>query len=193
MTVVEQKRRLRAVAAKRRDALAADVRARAARTIAEQDLGFAHLEGHETVSAYHPIGAELDCLTLMARLAKAGHATCLPVVATRGGALVFRRWRPGEPLIAGAGGIPIPPPDAPVVEPDVLLVPLIAFDRQGYRLGYGGGYYDRTLNALRARQPVLAIGVAFAAQEVPAVPRLGHDARLDWIVTEKAPIAIEGA
>lgn len=193
MTIVEEKRRLRAAAAAGRAALSEDARARAARAVAGRGLGFAHLGGHETVSAYHPIGTELDCLPLFAPLAAAGHVTCLPVVATRGGTLVFRRWAPGEPLIDGLGGIPVPPAEAPAVEPDALLVPLLAFDRAGYRLGYGGGYYDRTLTALRARKPVLAVGLAFAAQEVAAVPHLAYDARLDWVLTEDGPIAIEGA
>ena len=193
MSIVEQKKRLRAAAAKRREALADDLRGRAARAVAESGLGFAPRDRHATVSAYHPIGAELDCLPLMARLAGAGHVTCLPVVATRGEPLVFRRWAPGEPLVDGLGGIPVPPPDAPVVEPDILFVPLLAFDRQGYRLGYGGGYYDRSLTALRARRPILAAGLGFAAQEVPAVPHLDYDARLDAILTEEGPIAVEGA
>ncbi|MDP2620848.1 MAG: 5-formyltetrahydrofolate cyclo-ligase [Hyphomicrobiales bacterium] len=183
---------MRAVAAERRDGLEADVRSAAARRIADEGLGFAHLAGHETVSAYHPIGAELDCLPLMARLAKAGHATALPVIAKRGERLIFRRWAPGEPLADGRAGIPIPPEDAPVVEPEVLLVPLLAFDREGYRLGYGGGYYDRTLTALRRQGPILAIGLAFAVQEIPAGPRLDYDARLDWVLTEEGPIVIEG-
>jgi len=193
MSIVEQKKRLRAAAGKRRDALADDLRARAAKAIAESGLGFARRDGHATVSAYHPIGAELDCLELMARLTEAGHVTCLPIVAKRGAPLVFRRWAPGEPLKDGLGGIPVPPPSAPVVEPDILFVPLIAFDRAGYRLGYGGGYYDRTLTALRARKAILAVGLAFAAQEVPAVPHLDYDARLDAILTEEGAIAVEGA
>lgn len=193
MPIVEQKKRLRAVSAERREGLEAGFRADAAQVIAENGLGFAHLQGDETVSAYHPIDAELDCLPLMARLAGAGHATALPVIARRGERLVFRRWAPGEPLAEGRGGIPIPAADAPVVEPQVLLVPLLAFDRRGYRLGYGGGYYDRTLTALRRQGPILAIGFAFAAQEVPAVPNLDYDARLDWVLTEEGPIAIEGS
>jgi len=191
MSVLEEKKRLRVLAAERRDALGEDFRARASRAIAERDLGFARLDGHESISAFHPIGSEIDCLPLLARLAAAGHATCLPIVAKRNQPLVFRRWAPGEPLIDGLGGIPVPPRDAPVIEPDVLLVPLLAFDRQGYRLGYGGGYYDRTLTALRAKKPIQAIGLAFSAQEVPAVPRLDYDARLDGFLTEAGPIAIE--
>jgi 5-formyltetrahydrofolate cyclo-ligase len=193
MSIVEQKKRLRAAAIERREALADDLRASAARAVAQSGLSFAPRERHATISAYHPIGAELDCLALMARLAEAGHVTCLPIVAKRGQPLVFRLWAPGEPLKDGLSGIPVPPRGVAVVEPDILFVPLLAFDRQGYRLGYGGGYYDRTLTVLRARKPILAIGLAFAAQEVPAVPHLDYDARLDAILTEKGPIAVDGA
>jgi 5-formyltetrahydrofolate cyclo-ligase len=193
MPIVEQKKRLRVVAAQRREALTDDQRSKAARAVAESGLSFAPRARHATISAYHPIGAELDCMALMARLAEAGHTTCLPIVAKRGEPLIFRRWAPGEPLKDGLGGIPVPPRDAAVVEPDILFVPLLAFDRRGYRLGYGGGYYDRTLTALRARRPTLAVGLAFAAQEVAAVPHLDYDARLDAILTEEGPIAVEGA
>jgi 5-formyltetrahydrofolate cyclo-ligase len=193
MSIVEQKKRLRAAAIERREALADDLRASAARAVAQSGLSFAPRERHATISAYHPIGAELDCLALMARLAEAGHVTCLPIVAKRGQPLVFRLWAPGEPLKDGLSGIPVPPRGVAVVEPDILFVPLLVFDRQGYRLGYGGGYYDRTLRVLRARKPILAIGLAFAAQEVPAVPHLDYDARLDAILTEEGPIAVDGA
>jgi 5-formyltetrahydrofolate cyclo-ligase len=97
--------------------------------------------------------------------------------------LQFRRWSPGDPLRTVQWGIREPAEAAPVVEPDVLLVPLLAFDRGGHRLGYGGGYYDRTLRALRSRRPVTAVGLAFAEQEVDAVPHLDYDERLDWVLT----------
>lgn len=121
----------------------------------------------------------------MAALHGRGHPLCLPVVTDKVGALVFRAWAPGEALVEGVFDTRVPPPDRPVVEPTVLLVPLLAFDRAGYRLGYGGGYYDRTLAALAQNQPT-SIGLAFAAQEVDTLPHEAHDRRLDWVITEQA-------
>ncbi|HEX7008052.1 MAG TPA: 5-formyltetrahydrofolate cyclo-ligase, partial [Alphaproteobacteria bacterium] len=123
-------------------------------------------------------------------LAHPGQHPLGAAVVARGRPLVFRRWRPGQTFVAGSLGEPAPPPDAPEVKPELLLVPLLAFDRRGYRLGYGGGYFDRTIAMLRAAPDmagvggVLAVGLAYAAQEVPALPTEGHDQRLDWIVTE---------
>ena len=139
----------------------------------------------EVVSAYWPIRDELDVRPLMSRLHDAGVRVVLPVVVRRGAALVFRAWTPDTEMLPGAFGVPVPPPAAPVARPDFLVVPLLAFDRRGYRLGYGGGYYDRTLAALRAEPaPVVAVGYAYREQEVAAVPRGPRDQPLDWIVTE---------
>jgi 5-formyltetrahydrofolate cyclo-ligase len=104
--------------------------------------------------------------------------------------LVFRQWKPGDPLVAGKMDIPEPRASAPVLDPDLLFVPLAAFDRAGQRIGYGAGFYDVTLEALRARKPIVAVGVAYAAQEVEAVPREDHDERLDFILTERELIVI---
>jgi 5-formyltetrahydrofolate cyclo-ligase len=112
------------------------------------------------------------------------------VVVRRGLPLLFRAWRPGQALVAGSFGVPRPDKDQPERTPRVLIVPLLAFDRAGYRLGYGGGFYDRTLAGLRAQGEALAIGVGFAVQEAPRVPRDGMDARLDWVVTEREALQI---
>lgn len=135
------------------------------------------------IAAYWPQGSELDSRPLISRLRAAGHTVLLPAVAAPGARLRFRAFPDGAALVPGAHGIPEPPP-GPEVEPDVLVVPLLAFDGAGWRLGQGGGYYDRTLEALRAARPVLAAGFAYAAQEVPVLPRAAGDQRLDWIVTE---------
>jgi 5-formyltetrahydrofolate cyclo-ligase len=136
------------------------------------------------VAAYWPQGSELDCRPLIDRLRAAGHTVLLPAVAAPGERLHFRIFPAGASLATGAHGIPEPPP-GPGIEPDVLAVPLLAFDAAGWRLGQGGGYYDRTLEALRARRPVLAAGFAYAAQEAKSLPHAPGDQRLDWIVTEQ--------
>ena len=141
--------------------------------------------GTKVVSGFHAFGDEITVLPRRARLAEAGWITALPVVVGKGRPLEFRAWAPGEALVPGRWDIPQPPEGVRVVEPDVVLVPLLAFDRQGYRLGYGGGFYDRTLAALRAQKAITAIGVAFAGQEVQAVPRESFDARLDYVMTER--------
>jgi 5-formyltetrahydrofolate cyclo-ligase len=143
------------------------------------------------VSGYWPFRTEIDPRPLMARLERLGARLALPVTPARGSGapLCFRRWRDGAALSRGAFGVPEPGPECETVEPDLLLVPLLAFDRAGRRLGYGQGHYDRTLCGLKARRPTLAIGVAFAAQEVTRVPTDPHDQLLDGVVTERVYIA----
>jgi 5-formyltetrahydrofolate cyclo-ligase len=137
------------------------------------------------VSAFHPYQSEIDTRLLLGKLAGEGWTTCLPIVLGKGLPLEFRRWLPGEPLIKGVWGIERPPETSPVVEPDVLIIPLLAFDRKGYRLGYGGGFYDRTLEKLRVLKNIVAIGVGYSGQEVEAVPHAAHDQPLDYMMTEK--------
>ena len=144
----------------------------------------------KVVSAFFPYKSEIDTRPLLGKLAGEGWTTCLPIVLALGEPLMFRRWMPGEPTVPGVWDIPRPSDDAPEVEPDVLLVPLMAFDKQGYRLGYGGGFYDRTLEKLRAKKPVVAIGVAYAAQETEAVPRDAHDQPLDYVMTERGVLTV---
>ena len=144
--------------------------------------------GFNRVSAFHPYRSEIDTRPLLGKLAGEGWTTALPIVVAKDMPLQFRRWLPGEPLGKDAMGIEIPMPDASQVEPDVLIVPLLAFDRNGYRLGYGGGYYDRTLETLRAKKRVIAIGAAYAAQEVESVPHDAYDQKLDFIMTERGTI-----
>jgi 5-formyltetrahydrofolate cyclo-ligase len=124
----------------------------------------------------------------MRKLADAGATLALPAIAGRGKPLIMRAWTFGEPLASGQWGIREPVPEAPEVAPDVLIVPLAAFDRGGHRIGYGAGYYDMTINALRAKKKVTAIGIAFAAQEIPQVPATQRDARLDLVLTERETI-----
>jgi len=138
------------------------------------------------VGGYVPFRGELDVRPALALLAARGHSLCLPVIEAPDNPLYFRRWRESDVLEQGRYGIPIPPAGAPVFRPEVLLVPLVAFDRTGHRLGYGAGYYDRTIERLRALNPqTLVVGAAFALQEVSALPAAAHDQRLDMIISEK--------
>jgi 5-formyltetrahydrofolate cyclo-ligase len=137
------------------------------------------------VSGYWPMRSEMDLRPLLIALANTGREVALPAVTGFGRPLEFRRWRPGMAMAEGRFGTQHPPQDAKPIEPDVLLVPLLAFDRRYFRLGYGAGFYDRTLAALRTRKTVLAIGVGFAAQLVDAVPVNAWDQRLDLVLTEQ--------
>ncbi|MDA0997724.1 MAG: 5-formyltetrahydrofolate cyclo-ligase, partial [Proteobacteria bacterium] len=121
---------------------------------------------------------------LIGWLQEAGHQVLLPVVVGKAAPLMFRVWRAGDPLVAGGFGTQVPSPGAKALIPEVLFVPLLAYDDDGYRLGYGGGFYDRTLEMLRGGGNPIAIGVAYAAQRVDSVPRTPHDQRLDWLATE---------
>ena len=149
----------------------------------------ASLQG-DVISGYVPVRHEISVTPLMEALALLGRTLALPVIDKADAPLIFRRHRPGEALIPGAFGIPVPPEDAPVTNPAILIVPLAAFDAAGNRLGYGGGYYDRTLAALRARPggPVTAIGAAFSGQQLDAIPARATDQPLDWIITDRGVI-----
>jgi 5-formyltetrahydrofolate cyclo-ligase len=178
----------------RRDALARrgkiERAARAAFSIrlADEGLRLARVWRPRIVSVFYPLRDEPDTLLLLTALADKGFATALPVVVGRGSALTFRLWRPGEPTRAGAMSIREPVEEAPIVEPDLVFVPLACFDRRGHRIGYGAGYYDRTLTHLRAMKPVHAIGVGYGICEVAAVPYETHDQTLDALVTEQETI-----
>jgi 5-formyltetrahydrofolate cyclo-ligase len=181
------KAELRRVALARRDAMSAAERQQAAETIAGRAFPIAVAPG-AIVAGFMPIKSEINPLPLMRKLAGAGACLALPVVAGQGKPLIIRTWAFGEPLAAGVWGIREPEPAAPTVVPDMLIVPLSAFDRTGHRIGYGAGYYDLTIAALRARQAIVAIGVAFAAQEIAAVPATTRDAPLDLVLTEREVI-----
>jgi 5-formyltetrahydrofolate cyclo-ligase len=139
---------------------------------------------HAVVAGYWPMGDEADPRALMAALAGRGHALALPRIEAKSAPLVFHRWREGETLIAHKFGMQEPHMDRDVITPDVVLVPLLAFDAQGHRLGYGGGFYDRTLQTLRAQHKIRTIGIAYAGQEVARVPHAPHDKKLDAVLTE---------
>jgi 5-formyltetrahydrofolate cyclo-ligase len=170
-----------------RDALPSSVRAAAADAIAARPLPL-NIERGTIVSGFSPMKSEINPVPLLRKFADAGAQLALPAIAGRGKPLIMRAWAFGEPLASGQWGIREPVPGAPEVAPDILIVPLAAFDRAGHRIGYGAGYYDMTITALRAKKPVTAIGIAFAAQEIPAVPATERDARLDLVLTERETI-----
>lgn len=183
----EEKQALRAALRERRTA-AARAGLDAAEGLAERFLRAVPVRPRAEVAGYLPIGNEIDVRPLLHRLRGLGHEIALPAVVASGAPLAFRRWLEEDALTDGPFGIRQPLASAPAVLPDLVILPLLAFDRRGYRLGYGGGYYDRTLAALRRRRESLAVGVGFAVQEVPAVPSGRHDQILDWIVTDREAI-----
>jgi 5-formyltetrahydrofolate cyclo-ligase len=186
-TIANQKAELRVAALSRRDALPADARKAAAEAIAAREFPLAITPG-TIVSGFMPLKSEINPLPLMQMLAEAGARLALPAIAERGKPLLMRAWEFGALLDRGQWGIREPKPEAAEVEPDILLVPLLAFDRAGHRLGYGAGYYDMTIHRLRAQKPIAAVGIAFAAQEVPKIPTTPRDERLDLVLTEREVI-----
>jgi 5-formyltetrahydrofolate cyclo-ligase len=163
-------------------------RAAFSRRLTYEGLRLARLWRPRAVSAFHTLRDEPDTAPLLSALAAEGFATALPLVVGRGAPLTFRLWRPGEPTRLGAMSIAEPLEEAPAVDPDLLFVPLACFDRSGHRIGYGAGYYDRTLAGLRAMKPIHAVGVAYGVCEVAAVPYEAHDQSLDAVVTDQETI-----
>ena len=190
-TISNEKAELRVAAQARRDALPADARKAAAKTIAARKFPLA-VTPSTILSGFMPLKSEINPLPLMQKLAEAGARLALPTIAGRGKPLIMRAWEFGAPLDRGQWGIREPKADAPEVEPDILLVPLLAFDRVGHRLGYGAGYYDMTIHRLRGLKAVIAVGIAFAAQEVPKIPTTPRDERLDLVLTEREVIDLQG-
>ena len=174
---------LRAAGLTARDGLSDAQRAAAALAVAARGLPFEFAPG-SIVSGYSPIRSEIDPVPLMRALAEKGARLALPAVMARGKSLAFRAWSAGDRLMLGPLGILEPSPAAAELIPDVMLVPLAAFDRAGHRIGYGAGHYDFTLAHVRKVKPIVAIGVAFAVQEIEAVPALPHDVALDYVLTE---------
>jgi 5-formyltetrahydrofolate cyclo-ligase len=182
-----QKRAARAAAAAIRAKVHRTARETAPLAPARTGLDFTGLKPGLIVSGFFPFKSEIDVLPLLARLDSEGWVTSLPIVVAERQPLIFRQWAPGQETVPGIWDIPMPPAEAAEVEPDVLLVPLLAFDGAGYRLGYGGGYYDRTLAKLRTTKDVAAIGIGYPEQEIPHVPHGPGDEPLDFILTPAGP------
>jgi 5-formyltetrahydrofolate cyclo-ligase len=186
----DTKRALRRVLLQDRDVVMAAHAETARLAIRDRYLSAFEPTAGTVVSAFWPMAGELDLRPLLEALHARGCVCGLPVVVGRNVPLVFRAWEPGVALVTSRFGIAEPPPDRPVVRPRHALVPLLAVDDEGYRLGYGGGFYDRTLAMLRddGAGPLVAIGVGLEAQRRPALPREPFDQRLDWLVTEEAVV-----
>jgi 5-formyltetrahydrofolate cyclo-ligase len=184
MSAIPSKADLRAVALAAREKLSEKQRHAAANALAKRGLPIEITQGL-VISAYSPIRNEIDPAPLMEKLAAQGARLALPIVTARGKSLSFRSYKPGDRLTLGMLGIPEPSPAAAEVVPDIMLVPLAAFDATGHRIGYGAGHYDYTFAHLRKQKAITAIGLAFAAQEIEAIPALSHDVPLDYVLTEK--------
>ena len=170
----------------RRQAIPAAARAAAGLAAADHFMTTIPLPAGAVVSAYWPLSDEFDSRPLLDALEKAGYRLALPVVIGAGKPLSFRLWRHGDDMAESSFGVLEPLPDAAEVTPGVLVVPFLAYDAQGFRLGYGGGYYDRTLRALRRSPPgPLAVGLGYAAQLMTELPHDGNDEPLDWLVNEQ--------
>jgi 5-formyltetrahydrofolate cyclo-ligase len=183
MMITARKQAMREEALARRASLRAAA-PDAARRMARNFLEAIPLPPRAVVSAFVAIGEETDPAPLMDLLRARGHRIALPRVVRKGEKLSFHLYEPGDVLVPGVFGLSQPGKDWPVAIPDLLVVPLLDFDSRGLRLGYGGGFYDRTLAALRASRNIVAVGYAFAGQEVADVPHRESDEPLDWVVTE---------
>ena len=188
----DEKAALRREMTARRDSIAPAARASAAQGVASvglpPDIFAAAGGGHKVISSYWSIGAELDPGQLERRLIADGHRICLPCIQGKADPMLFRLWTHGDPMRERKWGIKEPVEPAAAVDPDILLVPLLAWDARGFRLGYGGGYYDRSIQALRTRKSVVVVGFAYDEQRVDAVPHLDYDERLDWMLTPSGAI-----
>jgi 5-formyltetrahydrofolate cyclo-ligase len=191
IAVQSDKSELRTAALAKRDALPAEERQQGAEIVASRAFPLAIGPG-TVVSGFMPMRSEINPLPLMRKLAAQGAQLALPVIQGRGKPLLMRAWSFGAPLETRQWGIKEPADEAPVVDPDVLLVPLACFDRAGHRVGYGAGYFDKTIRALRAKKTVTAVGLAFAAQEIARVPATEFDEPLDLVLTEREIIDLRG-
>jgi 5-formyltetrahydrofolate cyclo-ligase len=184
----DEKRAERTRALARRASAYARHGAAAGEALARHGLQFLGLGPGVVVSGFSAIRDEIDAGPLLQRLGGEGHSLALPVMQGKGLPLLFRAWAPGDAMGRVQWGIAEPLPTQPVLEPDVVLVPLLAFDAHGYRLGYGGGFYDRSLAGLRAKKAIIAVGIAYDELRIDAVPHLDYDQRLDWVLTPSGPM-----
>ncbi len=183
VSIAEQKRALRKEMTAKRDALSPIFRKQMSEKVAASDLPFDVPDG-AIVSGWFAMGTELNPYPLMKRLAEE-HGCKLALPAIADGKLIFRAWEPGMQLKRVGFGLSEPGPESPEVDPDILFVPMLAFDLDGYRIGYGKAYYDGGLLRLRAKKRIIAAGLAYEEQCVEHVPVEPHDQRLDYVITEE--------
>jgi 5-formyltetrahydrofolate cyclo-ligase len=186
MNFIQEKTQLRERLRAARAAVSPAQAEAAARAVADRALALTleKLENPAPVALYAPLPGELDSFPLLAELARIGFPTLLPVAGEKATPLTFRLWRPGAPLVIGRYGLSEPSASAPEMRPEILFLPLLGFDSEGTRLGFGGGYYDATLDHLRAKGLTAAVGLAFSCQQAKKIPRQSHDEKLDFVVTE---------
>lgn len=192
MDIADAKAELRREAKAKRAAIPRERRLAFGERLAALGPQLAKAAGAQVVGVFSAFGDEAPTGRLIAALREAGFATALPVIQGRGKPLLFRLWKPGDPVAKGQFGIAEPTDDLPEAFPDFLFVPLLAFDRRGHRIGFGAGYYDMTLAKLRAMQRITAVGIAFSDQEVLYVPSEDHDAPLDAVLTEREVLLTNG-
>lgn len=188
LTKLDAKRELRAQAIERRKVAFEEHGPEASRKIAAHGLDFLAANAGSIVSGFAAIRDEINPAPLMTWLQAEGFRLALPVMQGKRKPLLMRAWTPGDAMKSAAWGIAEPLDDKPALDPDIVLVPLLAFDMRGYRLGYGGGFYDRTLQRLRKLKPVVAVGLAYDELRVDAVPVESYDERLDWVLTPSGPV-----
>jgi 5-formyltetrahydrofolate cyclo-ligase len=189
MSVNEEKNELRRIAKQRRNTWAKTAGGEAAECLKKNFLHILEDSNFQTensliIAGFWPISNEIDVRPLILELHKTGHLIALPVVVGADEPLIFRVWQPEIVLEKGGFGTQHPSVENPEVSPNIMLVPLLAFDGYGQRLGWGGGFYDRTISKLRTQGSVITAGVAYKGQQVDAVPHIATDEPLDWIVTE---------
>lgn len=192
MSGASDKARLRRLASARRDRLPVEARRRKAEAVAGHAPLLRRLARGGVISCFSSFGNELDTGPLVTALDRLGCRLALPVVGRKGHPLIFRPWKPGDEMKPGPFGILQPLPERGTVEPTLFLSPLLLFDAEGYRLGYGGGFYDRTLAAARAKRKILAIGTGFSEQAFPRVPRERFDEPLDGVLTDEGLVKCRG-
>jgi 5-formyltetrahydrofolate cyclo-ligase len=187
--IILDKRALRSQIKAWRAGLAADAAVCAADRVAAHGLSFLELgQQRHIISGFASLPEEFRAWPLLRRLHAEGQALAMPVMQGKNLPLLFRAWTPGDAMDRAIWGISEPKSDKPQLQPDIVLAPLLAFDAAGWRIGYGGGYYDRTLRVLRALKPIVAIGLAYDEQQVDAVPHLDYDERLDWVLRPSGPL-----
>jgi 5-formyltetrahydrofolate cyclo-ligase len=191
--VLRQKKALRERIKSWRALLDAEAATRAAQAVADHGLGFlGSLADDVVISGFSPLPDEFRAWPLLRRLSGEGRTLAMPVMVGRGQPLIFRAWAPGDAMDRAVWGIAEPKVDKAELEPDVVIAPLLAFDTTGWRLGYGGGFYDRTLKKLRSHKEIIVVGLAFDEQQVDAVPHLDYDQRLDWVLRPSGPLRCAG-